>query len=125
MNTYLCLVTSLIVLLVLLVNSDASRLPRDTNTQLQQTLSSEDKAASEEVNSQSRRAMWLSTRELESQFKELIYMTLQELASEGRIDERVILPANRHKRGRYQGFCFQKTASGRYLPFICWKGERK
>jgi len=25
------------------------------------------------------------------------------------------------KRGRQQGFCFRKTRTGRYLPYICWK----
>jgi len=26
------------------------------------------------------------------------------------------------KRGRWQGFCFRRTRSGRILPYICWKG---
>ena len=29
------------------------------------------------------------------------------------------------KRGREQGFCFRKTRSGRYLPYICWKKGQK
>lgn len=31
----------------------------------------------------------------------------------------------RSKRHRWQGFCFAKTRSGRFLPYICWKGEVK
>lgn len=27
------------------------------------------------------------------------------------------------KRGRWQGFCFRRTRSGRILPYICWKGS--
>jgi len=25
------------------------------------------------------------------------------------------------KRGKQQGFCFRKTRTGRFLPYICWK----
>ena len=25
------------------------------------------------------------------------------------------------KRGRWQGFCFRRTRSGRRLPYICWR----
>jgi len=30
----------------------------------------------------------------------------------------------RPKRGRFQGFCFTRSRSGRYIPYICWKGSR-
>lgn len=74
---------------------------------------------------ESRRANWLETRDLEDDFKDLIFLTMQELANEGRIDPRVMLAQSKTKRGRWQGFCFRRTASGRFLPYICWKGDRK
>ena len=24
---------------------------------------------------------------------------------------------------RYQGFCFKKAKSGRFVPYVCWKGK--
>jgi len=72
---------------------------------------------------QGRRAFWLDTRDLEDDFKELIFLSIQELANEGRIDPRVVLTPAKAKRGRWQGFCFRRTRSGRFLPYICWKGE--
>lgn len=71
-----------------------------------------------------RRATWLETRNLENNFKQLVYLSMQELVREGRIDSRVLGDkAAPEKRGRHQGFCFKKTKSGRFLPYICWKGE--
>jgi len=70
-----------------------------------------------------RRATWLETRNLESNFKQLVYLSLKELANEGRIDPRLLEEKIPEKRGRHQGFCFRKTKSGRFLPYICWKGE--
>jgi hypothetical protein len=72
-----------------------------------------------------RRATWLETRNLEENFKELVYLSIQELASEGLINPDVITnqAPSADKRGRHQGFCFRKTKSGRFLPYICWKGE--
>lgn len=76
-----------------------------------------------------RRASWLETRDLENDFKDLVFLTLQELAQEGRIDPRVVVDDSsldtKEKRGRWQGFCFRRTKSGRFLPYICWKGDRK
>jgi len=79
-----------------------------------------------------RRASWLETRDLESDFKDLVLLTLQELAQEGRIDPRVLVDEpmvnsldTKEKRGRWQGFCFKRTKTGRFLPYICWKGDRK
>jgi hypothetical protein len=71
------------------------------------------------------RATWLETRNLESNFKQLVYLSLQELASEGRVDPQVLAERLRDKRGRHQGFCFRKAKSGRFLPYICWKGENE
>lgn len=81
----------------------------------------------------SRRASWLETRDLEDDFKDLVYLTLQKLAEEGRVDPRVLPTQDeeldeehvQEKRGRWQGFCFRRTKSGRFLPYICWKGDRK
>jgi len=74
------------------------------------------------ANEDERRATWLETRNLKDNFKELVYLSMQELASEGLVNPDAILskqPAE--KRGRHQGFCFRKTKSGRFLPYICWK----
>jgi len=70
-----------------------------------------------------RRATWLETRNLENNFKQLVFLSLQELASEGALDPRVLADKPVDKRGRHQGFCFRKTKSGRFVPYICWKGE--
>lgn len=32
-------------------------------------------------------------------------------------------PLEERKRGRWQGFCFRKSRSGRIHPYICWKGS--
>jgi len=75
---------------------------------------------------ENRRATWLETRDLEDDFKELIFLTVQELANEGRISSNVLsAQSTKEKRGRWQGFCFKRTRNGRFLPYICWKGDRK
>jgi len=72
------------------------------------------------------RATWLDTRGLEDDFKELVFLALQELSNEHRISEIVEeAPSKKAKRGRWQGFCFRRTRNGRFLPYICWKGDRK
>ncbi|ESN96909.1 hypothetical protein HELRODRAFT_126833, partial [Helobdella robusta] len=75
------------------------------------------------------RATWLETRNLENNFKELVYLSIQELIGENRVNPEVLQDAEVgdggarvEKRGRHQGFCFKKTKSGRFLPYICWKG---
>lgn len=71
---------------------------------------------------QDRRATWLETRNLEENFKELVYLSMQELANEGLVNPEVMTGETApDKRGRHQGFCFRKTRSGRFLPYICWK----
>jgi len=72
-------------------------------------------------NDEERRATWLETRNLEENFKELVYLSMQELASEGLVNPDVILSKQQEKRGRHQGFCFRKTKTGRFVPYICWK----
>lgn len=48
-----------------------------------------------------------------------------QLASEGLVNADVITGQQQaDKRGRHQGFCFRKTKSGRFLPYICWKGGK-
>nr|QUP52020.1 whitnin-2 [Urechis unicinctus] len=76
---------------------------------------------------QGRRATWLETRDLEDDFKELVLLTIQELENEGRLVPGIVAPQQpaKEKRGRWQGFCFKRTRSGRFLPYICWKGDRK
>lgn len=71
------------------------------------------------------RATWLDTRDLEDDFKELVFLALEELGNENRIKQIVEEPSKKAKRGRWQGFCFRRTRNGRFLPYICWKGDRK
>jgi len=71
------------------------------------------------------RATWLDTRGLEEDFKELVFLAIQELENEGRINPVVNEQNTKSKRGRWQGFCFRRTRNGRFLPYICWKGDRK
>lgn len=78
-----------------------------------------------EKNELDERATWLDTRELEDDFKELVFLAIQELANEQRISPIVQAPSSKKKRGRWQGFCFRRTRNGRFLPYICWKGDRK
>jgi len=73
------------------------------------------------VNDEERRATWLETRNLEENFKELVYLSMQELVNEGLVNPDVVLTRTQEKRGRHQGFCFRKTKSGRFVPYICWK----
>jgi len=87
--------------------------PTDSKTEDQVDASREEEA----------RATWLETRNLESTFKKLVYLSLQELATEGAIDSRILSEKVPTKRGRHQGFCFRKSKTGRFLPYICWKGE--
>jgi hypothetical protein len=77
-----------------------------------------------EKNELDERATWLDTRDLEDDFTELVYSAIQELANEKRITD-VITEKTKTKRGRWQGFCFRRTRNGRFLPYICWKGDRK
>lgn len=71
------------------------------------------------------RATWLDTRDLEDDFKELVFLAIQELGNEGRITPVVSENSVKSKRGRWQGFCFRRTRNGRFLPYICWKGDQK
>lgn len=80
---------------------------------------------SPEKNELDERATWLDTRGLEEDFKELVFLALQELSNEHRISQIVEEPSKKAKRGRWQGFCFRRTRNGRFLPYICWKGDRK
>jgi len=72
-----------------------------------------------------KRAQWMPTRELESQFAELVMSSIYKLVQEGRLSKSVLTGTAPEKRGRWQGFCFRKTRSGRFLPYICWKGGKK
>lgn len=71
-----------------------------------------------------KRATWLETREMEDNFKDHVYLSLQQLVREGHVNPETISSDASEavdKRGRQQGFCFRKTRTGRYLPYICWK----
>jgi len=81
------------------------------------------KSEAEAERDDERRATWLETRNLESNFKQLVLLSLHELSNEGLVDPRVLSDKLPEKRGRHQGFCFRKTKSGRFVPYICWKGE--
>jgi len=56
-------------------------------------------------------------------FIQRVYEALQDLTRDGLVNPDVIVPQSNpaDKRGRHQGFCFRKTKSGRFLPYICWK----
>lgn len=77
------------------------------------------------ANDERTRATWFETRELESTFKDLVYNALQQLTAEGKISSTVNKISSEKRGGRWQGFCFRKTRSGRFLPYICWKGGKK
>jgi len=71
------------------------------------------------------RATWLETRDIETEFKELVYMAVEELVREGRLADITAEPKSsidKRTSNRWQGFCFRRTRSGRFLPYICWKG---
>lgn len=70
------------------------------------------------------RATWLETRDIEEEFKELVFLSMVELIKEGRFEDIMSVEPkmSADKRGRWQGFCFRRTRSGRFLPYICWKG---
>jgi len=70
------------------------------------------------------RATWLETRNLESQFNDLVYMAIADLVKDGRLSQMALgADTIKDKRGRWQGFCFRRTRSGRFLPYICWKDD--
>jgi len=73
------------------------------------------------ANDEDRRATWLETRNMEQNFKQLVYLSMQELVNEGLVNPDVVLSKQLDKRGRHQGFCFKKTKTGRFVPYICWK----
>jgi len=82
----------------------------------------EKKQDEQSVDEDGRRATWLETRTLEENFNHRVFLALQELSSEGLISPEVVKQDKMvDKRGRHQGFCFRKTKSGRFLPYICWK----
>jgi len=72
-----------------------------------------------------RRATWLETRDLEESFEQLTLLSLRELINKGYVRSDVLLNKAEEKRGRHQGFCFKKTKSGKYLPYICWKDQEE
>lgn len=85
-------------------------------------------AADEQEVGESRRATWLETRQLKDAFKDMLLTALNELIEEGEVAPGVVINQDqdtKEKRGRWQGFCFKRTRSGRFLPYICWKGDRK
>jgi len=51
-----------------------------------------------------------------------------QLVREGYVNPEAISGAadeTAEKRGQQQGFCFRKTRTGRYLPYICWRKGKK
>jgi len=102
---------SLIAALLCILPLHISSLPTEGKSDELETGASDDE----------RRATWLDTRDLKENFKDLVYLSMQELASEGLVSPDAVLSQPQEKRGRHQGFCFRKTKSGRFLPYICWK----
>lgn len=109
-----------VILAAMVVVASSMSLPSDNDVQQL------DSAGEQELEN-ARRATWLETRELKAAFKEMVLNALTELTEEGLVAEGVVAnsPEPKEKRGRWQGFCFKRTRNGRFLPYICWKGDRK
>jgi hypothetical protein len=118
-NKFLLVVA--VVLAALCLGASAMSLPKDAVESNDVQVS----GPAGDLDDQGRRATWLDTRDLEDELKELVFLSLQELQNEGRIADGVVKTNIKEKRGRWQGFCFRRTRSGRFLPYICWKGARK
>jgi len=107
------------LLLIVCIVGNAMNIPNEPVNSLPEI--PEDDASDEE-----RRAMWLETRSLESRFNDLVYMSISSLVKDGRLSNLVLGTDSmtmKDKRGRFQGFCFRRTRSGRFLPYICWKDD--
>jgi hypothetical protein len=116
MEAKLLMMSAVLVIAALCLGANAMSLPSDEvkHSQLQVSDSGLD---------EKERATWLETRDLEEQFKNLVLVAVKELEDEGRISQGVVADLEqKQKRGRFQGFCFRRTRSGRFLPYICWKG---
>lgn len=82
-------------------------------------------------------SMRTADSERKENMKKLLLLALLKLAKENRehkaADELRLNGAeessdgqlSEQKRGRWQGFCFRKSRSGRIHPYICWKGSDK
>nr|AHB62365.1 whitnin-1 neuropeptide precursor SPTR [Platynereis dumerilii]QBA88398.1 Whitinin precursor [Platynereis dumerilii] len=118
MESKIIMMSLAVVLAALCLGASAMSLPSDEVKHNQ---------VSESGLDEKERATWLDTRDLgdlEDQFKELVYLAVKELQNEGRISPGVVSERKtQQKRGRFQGFCFRRTRSGRFLPYICWKGN--
>lgn len=115
MESKVIMMSMTVILAALCLGASAMSLPSDDVKHNQ---------VSENGLDQKERATWLDTRDLEDQFKELVYLAIRELENEGRLSQGVVAIDDepKQKRGRFQGFCFRRTRSGRFLPYICWKG---
>jgi len=100
--------------LTCLLSCGVSSLPNDLKESDLEGVASKD---------ENRRATWLETRDLEDNFEQLTLLSLRELINKGYVKADVLLDKAEEKRGRHQGFCFKKTKSGKYLPYICWKDQ--
>jgi len=75
------------------------------------------------------RATWLETKSLgnlETETRnDLVYLAITDLIKDGRLSHLILgsVDTMKDKRGRWQGFCFRRTRSGRFLPYICWKDD--
>merc|ERR1712142_58766 len=75
----------------------------------------------------SKRPKCMDTREPQDIFKELLYLTLQQLVSDGKVNPEVITDSANgvpSKRG-YQGLCLRRTANQRYIAYPCWRTGSK
>jgi len=99
-----------LVLVGLVCMLSVQAMPADTETH-----------AVEAVGDVERRATWLETRDLEQEVVQVVYQSLKKLVEMGLVNPDAVVSKTEEKRGRHQGFCFRKTKSGRFLPYICWK----
>ncbi|XP_050388347.1 uncharacterized protein LOC126807648 [Patella vulgata] len=69
-----------------------------------------------------KRPKYMDTREELSVLKDMVYITLQELAEEGKIDPEVLTTHDQKavvKRMKYMGICMRKTKYNALVPYPC------
>lgn len=75
----------------------------------------------------SKRPKYMDTREPQDIFKDLVFLTLQQLVSDGKVNPEAITDTDAgvpNKRG-YQGLCLRRTANQRYIAYPCWRTGSK
>ncbi|XP_036357538.1 uncharacterized protein LOC115213793 isoform X1 [Octopus sinensis] len=117
-----CRLIALVSVCLFLLTSPALSAPAaDARSHLEQMLS-----PSKDV-PLSKRPKYMDTRDPQDIFKDLVYLTLQQLVSEGKVTPDVMTGADigvPGKRG-HQGLCLRRTASQRFIAYPCWQSGSK